>query len=113
MLTVQALQDFGADTQEGLTRCMNNESFYLTMVGMLRQDTSMASLTAALQAQDWSAAFEAAHALKGVLANLAITPVLTPVSALTEALRPRQPVEYTALLQEAQTQWSKLEALLA
>ena len=29
MLTVAALREFGANTEEGLSRCMNNEAFYL------------------------------------------------------------------------------------
>ncbi len=112
MLTLQALKDYGADTAEGLGRCMNNETFYLRMVGMLASDTHTAQLTAALDAGDWKTAFEAAHALKGVLANLALTPALTPITALTELLRPQQPVECAALRSEAEAQMAKLMALL-
>ena len=32
MLTVEALRAWGADTEDGLRRCMNNEAFYLRLV---------------------------------------------------------------------------------
>ena len=38
MITIDALKELGADTEEGLTRCMNNEAFYLRMVGMALND---------------------------------------------------------------------------
>ena len=34
MITIDKLQQFGADTREGLGRCMNNEAFYLRLVNM-------------------------------------------------------------------------------
>ena len=34
-MTIDSLKAFGANTAEGLARCMNNEAFYLRMVGMV------------------------------------------------------------------------------
>ena len=113
MLTIQALRDWGANTDEGLSRCMNNEAFYLRLVGMLKNDQHFEQLETALAAGDTAAGFEAAHALKGVLANLALTPALTPVSAITELLRARQPVTDPALMDEARSQMARLRELLA
>ena len=39
------------------------------------------------EAGDKAAAFEMAHALKGVLGNLALTPIYKPLSEMTELLR--------------------------
>ena len=80
MLTVDSLKAFGANTEEGLGRCMNNEAFYLRLVGMALQDGNYEALRTSLEAGDLKAAFEAAHSLKGVLANLALTPLLAPVN---------------------------------
>ena len=44
MLTIDALKAFGADVDEGLQRCMNNEAFYLRMVGMALADGGFAEL---------------------------------------------------------------------
>ena len=112
MLTIEALRAYGANVDEGLSRCMNNEAFYLRLVGMLRDNSALAQLEAALAAGDVKGAFEHAHALKGVLANLALTPVLTPVSGLTELLRAGRQVNDTSLLAEAKAQMEKLQALL-
>ena len=87
MLTVDALREFGADVADGLGRCMNNEGFYLKLVNMALDDGGFDKLSQALETGDVKEGFEAAHALKGILANLSLTPLLTPVSEMTEILR--------------------------
>ena len=37
-MTVDDLKTYGANTEEGLRRCMNNESFYLRLVKMIPGD---------------------------------------------------------------------------
>ena len=112
MLSVEALKEFGANTEEGLGRCFNNEAFYLKLVGMGLADANFDRLKAALEAQDAEAAFEAAHALKGSIGNLALTPIYTPVCALTEKLRGRHgPVDTGDLLDEVLAQLEKARAL--
>lgn len=87
MITIEALKEYGADTASGLARCMNNEAFYLRMVSLELGDQNLDRLAAALAEGDARAAFEAAHAIKGVAANLSLTPIYTPVAELTELLR--------------------------
>ena len=84
MLTIETLRAYGANVNEGLARCLNNEAFYLRLVKMSAMDKNFDRLNEALDAGDRQAAFEAAHALKGAIGNLALTPILEPVSALTE-----------------------------
>ena len=98
MLTVNALRDFGANTAEGLGRCLNNEAFYLRLVNMALDDAGFAKLAAALESGDKKGAFEAAHSLKGVLGNLALTPLYVPVSEVTELLRAEEDADYSACL---------------
>jgi len=87
MLTIDALKAYGADTAQGMARCMNNETFYLRLVHMELMDENFDRLASALSAGDAKAGFEAAHALKGAVGNLALTPIYDPVCALTEKLR--------------------------
>ena len=88
MLTIEKLRAFGANVDEGVARCMNNEGFYLRMVNMAIDDRgSFEKLYAAAEADDRKACFEAAHALKGMLGNVALTPLFEPASELTELLR--------------------------
>ena len=60
---------------------------------------------------DLQAAFEEAHALKGVLGNLALTPIYNPVSEMTELLRARQNVDYSPYLAEMKKQKTLLDEL--
>ncbi len=87
MLTIDALKAYGADTLTGLSRCLNNEAFYLRLVKMSLADANFDRLKAALEARDYVQAFEAAHALKGSLGNLSLTPLFDPICTLTERLR--------------------------
>ena len=100
MLTIDKLREFGANVDEGLQRCLNNQDFYLRMVNMGLRDGMFDTLEKSLKAGDLDTAFEAAHALKGVMGNLAITPVLNVVSEMTELLRARTDTDYSEMLQK-------------
>lgn len=99
MLSIETLQNFGANTQEGLGRCMNNQNFYFRLVKMAANDKGFDTLNQTLESGDWSQAFEAAHGLKGILSNLALTPLVEPVSQLTELLRDKKEIAFAELLQ--------------
>ena len=93
-MTLDALRAFGANTAEGLGRCLNDEPFYLELVAMALADGNFDALKAAMDAGDARAAFMAAHALKGSVGNVALTPLYEPICALTELLRGKDsPVE--------------------
>ncbi len=113
MITLDSLTAFGADVKTGLSRCMNMESFYLKLVNMELGDPNFDRLKQALERSDAKAAFEAAHALKGSLGNLSLTPVYEPVSALTELVRgaAQIPAGAAELAQSAFDQFEKLKAL--
>ena len=86
-MTLDALKAFGANTAEGMARCLNNETFYLRMIAMTLADKNFDALKAAMEAGDTGGAFAAAHALKGSTGNVSLTPIYEPVCALTELLR--------------------------
>lgn len=86
-MTLDALRAYGANTAEGVARCMNNEQFYLRMVAMALADKNFDALTAAMDAGDGTAAFEAAHALKGSIGNVSLSPIYRPLCELTDLLR--------------------------
>lgn len=87
MLTVEALRSWGADVDEGMRRCMNNEAFYIRLAGMSLEDKNFGRLAQAIAAGDAKAAFEAAHGLKGSTGNLSLTPIYAPICEITERLR--------------------------
>lgn len=100
MLTTAFLRDWGANVDEALVRCLNNETFYLTLVNKSLQDPSFEKLRTSCESGDLDKAFDAAHAIKGVMANLALTPILRPVQEITELLRSKTVMDYTPLVTE-------------
>ena len=111
MITIEALKDFGADVSEGLARCLNKEDFYLKMVNMGLQDERFETLKGVLESKNYDTAFEMAHALKGVIGNLALTPIYAPISEMTELLRSRTDTDYLPYYTQLKEQRDKLLAL--
>ena len=52
MLTIDALRAYGADVDDGLRRCMNNEGFYLKLVEKAAADPSFDRLKEAVEGGD-------------------------------------------------------------
>ena len=113
VLTVEKLKAFGANTAEGVARCVNNEAFYLRMVSKAMSDANYGKLEAAIHVGAKAAAFEAAHALKGVIGNLSLTPILEPVMEITELLRSRADANanYEAILERILMKKRELDLL--
>lgn len=112
MADIDALQEFGADVNEALARCMNNKDFYIRLVRMAVSDKNFNALADAVARKDKAAAFEAAHALKGVFGNLSLKPLYSPISKMTELLRGGADADYDAMLRGILEKKEKLEALL-
>ena len=111
MATMDQLRAYSRDVEEGLIRCMNNEAFYLRLVNMAVDDAGFGRLQAAVEAGNSKESFEAAHALKGMLGNLALTPLAEPASEMTELLRGGKDADYTGLYETIREQREKLLAL--
>ena len=75
MITIEALEPYGSDVQAGLGRCTGMKDLFLRLVDRKLSDESFGQLESALAAQNIQDAFEAAHALKGAVGNLALTPL--------------------------------------
>ncbi len=110
-MTIDDLVAFGANTSEGMKRCLNKEDFYLRMVKKVPADSNFQKLFDAIKTGDLNTAFEASHALKGVVGNLALSPLFTPVSELTELLRARKQSDYSVLLEAIRKGRDELELI--
>ena len=97
-MTLDDLIAYGANVEEGLGRCMGNEAFYLRLVETIKDEQGFDTLKQAVAEGRLKDGFEAAHGLKGALANLAITPLLEPVSEITELLRAETDTDYQPLI---------------
>ncbi len=104
MLTIDALKKYGANVEEGLTRCINNEALYLRLAGTVVDEKNFDKLRNALEEGNLDEAFEAAHALKGVLGNLALTPIYDKVVEID--------MDYSVLEAEIEGRREELRSLM-
>lgn len=111
MITLDKLEQLGADVKDGMARCLDNEEFYLKLVGMVVDDDGYDQLREAIEAGDTETAFKKAHSLKGIIANVSLTNLLEPVSQMTEDLRAGRDVDYTEPLTRMYGELDKLKAL--
>lgn len=101
MLSVEKLNEFGANTNEALERCMNNEEFYIMLVEKALKDDSLERLDSALKSGNLDEGFEIAHSLRGVLGNLSLTPLYEVIVEITELLRSRTQTDYSPYMEKA------------
>ena len=111
MLTIEKLKQFGADADEGLQRCMNNEAFYLKMISRFLEDKTFDKLKANIESGNLEEAFKAAHALKGVLGNLSLTPLYKVIYEVTELLRNQTKCDYGPYLAKDEALYQNLASL--
>ncbi|MBE8953488.1 MAG: Hpt domain-containing protein [Quinella sp. 1Q7] len=97
MLTIEKLQSYGVNTKEGLARCLGKEAFFFRMLGLGLKNAAFDKLGENLAAGNLDEAFEQAHALKGVVGNLALTPIYNPLAEMTEMLRAKKDADYVAM----------------
>ena len=111
MLTTENLRKYGANVDEGLKRCVNNEQLYLTLVNRFLDQNTFPDLKAAIQDHDLEKAFHIAHSLKGVIGNLSLSPLYDVVYQMTELLRNRTEMDYSDYIQRYEMSYSLLAAL--
>lgn len=110
-MTIDSLRDFGANTDEGLERCMGMEDFYLEMIELGMADERFELLGRNLQEKDLDEAFENVHALKGVIGNLALGPLFDTICEITEHLRNREEIDYMPLYDKLIEQRDRIKEL--
>lgn len=111
MLTIESLQKYGADTADGLNRCLNNEGFYLGLVKKFAFENNTEKLASAVSSGNLDEAFSLAHNLKGSSGNLGLTPLYGPISEMTDELRSRRDIDYSGYLAEIQKKLEELRKL--
>ncbi len=114
MLTIENLKNFGANVDDGLRRCINNENVYLKLVNKaIENQKILDSLTQAINDHNLDEAFEMAHALKGIFLNLALTPILEPLSEMVDLLRNKTDTDYSPYLEAIKKKIEELRNLAA
>ena len=111
-MTIDSLREFGANIDEGLERCMGMEDFYLEMIELGISDERFEQLGKDLEANNLDDAFETVHALKGVIGNLALTPLYETICEVTEHLRSREEIDYKPLYDKLIEQRNQVKELM-
>lgn len=108
----EIFESYGADYHTITGRFMGNELMYMKFLDMFFSDKNMEKLGAALNSGHLVEAFEAAHTLKGITANMGLEPLSKAVCAIVEPLREQRTQEnYQALYQVIQSEYEKAEIL--
>ena len=84
---IEMLQEWGCDIKDAMERMMDDEDFYIECLEDIPPDPNFLRLTEALNNKNIEEAFNSAHTLKGVLINLALTPMYNKVVEIVEPLR--------------------------
>lgn len=81
------LEEGGINVEEAMQRFMNNEKLWTKFLKKFKADLSYENLVKAIEEKEWNKAFEAAHTLKGITGNLALSKLHDLVSRQTDYLR--------------------------
>lgn len=112
MNLLEALSGYGADVPGTMERLMGDVEVYDQCIHLLLEDPAFSELQNAAARGDSKAAFESAHALKGVSANLGLTPLFDAVCAVVEPLRQSESANIAPQLSRLNEERQKLAELM-
>ncbi|MDE7246274.1 MAG: hypothetical protein K2N43_00130, partial [Lachnospiraceae bacterium] len=92
-----------------LKRFMGNDGIYQKFLGKFPNDPNYANLGTNIESGNYEEAYKCAHALKGVVGNLGLTPIFDNVSTLVEELRNKANADVDAAL--ANEEWQKIKTV--
>lgn len=84
---IQNLYTWGCDIDGAMRRFLDDEDLYMTCLDTVLADENFENLGKALKENNVKTAFDTSHTLKGVLANMGLTPLLDEVVKIVEPLR--------------------------
>lgn len=83
----EELEQWGCDIKGAMSRFLDDKELYLTCLDTVVVDRAFEKLGMALVEENVKEAFDSAHTLKGVFANMGLTPLLRIVECIVEPLR--------------------------
>jgi len=84
---IDELARWGCDVNTALDRFDGDRELYLECLSIFDKDKNFDDLGQLLQEKKYAEAFNCAHALKGVTANLSLGPLLAAVTAVSDHLK--------------------------
>lgn len=86
-MTVQEVYEKMNGNYSEISARLVNDDKIIKFLNMFLQDTTFSELCTKMKDQSYTEAFHAAHTLKGLCQNLALSELLEPIAMLTECLR--------------------------
>lgn len=84
---INSLTKCGVNIELTMNRFLDDEELYVFCIYEFAEEPAFSVLKNALNDKNYKEAFESAHTLKGVSANLGLTDLFNVISKLVEALR--------------------------
>lgn len=84
---IEELKNKGCNMEETLARFLDNEDFYEEYLVEMLNDVEFENLGKAIETHNVKDGFASAHTLKGVIANMGITPMYETVCKIVEPFR--------------------------
>ncbi|MEG2381431.1 MAG: Hpt domain-containing protein [Oscillospiraceae bacterium] len=110
---MKTLKEYGADVESAMIRLMDDSELYEDCTRAFVHDSAFAELGKAIAEKDYENAFNSAHTLKGVAANLSLAPMVETISVMVEDLRSgvhdNLEMQYSALIKQLE----KLKEILS
>ncbi|MCR5521478.1 MAG: Hpt domain-containing protein [Lachnospiraceae bacterium] len=101
---INALDDYGCDTQTALERFLGKEELYMKFIRKFLDDKSFDNLKGFIGASDYENALKSVHTLKGVSGNLGFTALYDVASDMVTKFRAQQD-------RDAVAEYGKLEQI--
>ena len=109
---LDGLREWGCDVDGALARFLDDEGLYISCLHAVLEDKAFAGLGEALNAHAVKEAFDHAHTLKGVLANMGLTPMYDLTVEIVEPLRAGDDTGLMPAYEELLTARERLAGLL-
>ena len=84
---LEDLKAMGADVDDAIKRLQGNRDLYISLLHKFPNNASKYNAVIDFQENDWENAFIKAHTMKGVTANLSLTPLYNSYCNVVELLR--------------------------
>lgn len=110
---IEEINNLGCDTDEAMKRMLNDEEFYIECLNGIIEDENFDKLKSSIENHEIEDAFDAAHTLKGVLANLGLTNMYNIVYDVVESLRVGNDENLLPRVDEVNKMKSQLKEILS
>ena len=84
---LEKLKNMGCNIDDALERVLGDEELLLSCIQMVINDPCYTTLAESLAQNNVATAFDAAHTLKGIIANTGLTPLYLIIEKIVEPLR--------------------------